>query len=627
MKIRGLLRFDIIAAIFGIITGLGAIYLSELYKLNRSHLGFAILFAGLCYLFLNKYITSLSTTKNLSNWQISSKLFAIGSGLFIVILSMSVLIIRNSLYHRSAIYLGFFEAAVVVLILQIILLDLNPPWKQKVLLLQILLMATSLSAGAFYLFPSLSGNDSFYHQRYVDGLITTGFIQENAYSSFPAMHLISGVFSLVVDTPSKNGFYYVSVLYSIALLAVFPIGKKILNARAGLLAAMLVCIIDYQVFWEIQITPMTLAITFFLLVLMALMERRDTQNPREKLGWTIIIILISGVMIFTHTLATLIFMIALLVIMIFSEFANLINKQSGNREMANWALVLLVGVAILSYWMNIFANPGEYFFDSVIFSIKSALSIAELGKVQMVSIAGSLDKWEVLAGEAGWALLLVPALIGVMISLKFGAKKIEGFTLAFVFAIYLLVAYGAGITGVAGILPDRWISFLSILTSLLAALTLSRLLNIRKMVLSGLVLLFLFITSLLLITSPTRAIPDSPLYAQNLSTRPGFFASELSGMDYARDLSVNNLSASSLSKLYLSEAKEIDPRMPDTYRSENLIVLREFDLNKGFFIPFPKDKINEFVLPPREFLDYLTGPERMRVYDNGEVSLFLSSNN
>ena len=626
MKIRSLLRFDIIAAILGVGVGAGAIFLSDLYNLNRSHLGFAVLIAGFSYLFLNKYITSESRTKNLSYLQTSSRIFTSGSGLFFLLLIISIFVVRESLYNRSALYLGFFVSALIVLLIQITLLDCDPSWKQRVLLAQILLMTISFKAGAFYLYPSISGIDPFYHQRYIDGLIATGFIQENAYSRFPSMQLLSGVFSLVVDTPSKNGFFYISILYSIALLAVFPIGKKILNARAGLLAAMLVCIIDYQVFWGIQITPMTLAITFFLLVLMSLIGRRDSQKSNVKLGWTIIIILISGAMILTHTLSTLIFFIALIVTLILSEYIKLTKRQSRKREMANWALVLLVGVAILSYWMNSFTMPGGSFFESVIFSIKSALSMAELGKVQMVSVAGSLDKWDVFAGEAGWTLLLIPALIGAMVSLKFGAKKIEELTLVFVFATYLLVAYGAGITGVAGILPDRWISFLSILTSLLASLTLSRLLNKRKIVLSILILLFLFTTSFLLITSPTRVIPDSPLYAQILSTRPGFFASELSGMDYARDLSINDLSASSLSKLYLSEAKEIDPRDPDTYQSQNLMVLREFDLNKGFFNPFPQDKINEFVPPPQEFLDYIHGLERIKVYDNGEVSLYLSSN-
>ena len=53
----------------------------------------------------------------------------------------------------------------------------------------------------------------------------------------------------------------------------------------------------------------------------------------------------------------------------------------------------------------------------------------------------------------------------------------------------------------------------------------------------------------------------------------------------------------------------------------------ELDISKGFFIPFPKEKVIEVVEPSQEFFHHLDGSSRLRIYDSGTIQLYLSTNN
>ncbi|MBN1993405.1 MAG: glycosyltransferase family 39 protein [Anaerolineae bacterium] len=622
-------RTDVFLAIVGLGIGIAAIFASEYYNLNRTHLGYAISIACLIYLSIRNFLSERKSSNPSSFWQTATEPFVIVVFVFLIFLLTSIFVLRESLYYRNPAYFGFFLSAVAIVVLQITILDCAPTWKQAVLLGQILLLSISFRAGAFFLYPSVSGNDPFYHQRLIEELMVTGEVPESSYSPFPVMHLLAAVFCLVSGLTSKMGIFLVSILQSIALLGVFPIGKMLFEARTGLFAALLISLSDYQIQWGVQIIPMTLAIVFFILILLSLFERKESQKPGEKISWTIIIILFSSIMVLTHSLATLILFFALLVMMALPGLMRFINdRMSRSSILVSTTLSIIVGVGMLSYWMVSYLRPNLDFFSLATLSVKSALSTVELGNVESVSIAGSLNKWSVFLGEAGWTVLLIFSLVGALASFNNQTQENDSVVLTSLLGAFLGVTYGASVIGAAAILPARWIVFLYVPASLLVATVLSRLLYIQgklKIMASLTTPLILFLILALMITSPTRSIPDSPLYVSNLSVRPGFYISEIEGFNYVKNVYGNNtLAASAKSSLYLDKAEIIDPRNPTTYEPASLIVHREYDMIKGFSIPFPKEQVIELVPPSESFADYLSGPSRLRVYDNGIVQSFLS---
>jgi hypothetical protein len=628
MKSKALrLDIDVIAALVGFVIGAVGVLASEYYNLNRSHLGYAVCAACLGYLVTSNLLPVKESVHREPKWQTLDRLFIFATILFLILLLVSIAVLTRSLYRRPPVYLGLVLGATILLVLQMALFDPSARWKQLVLLGQILLMAVSLRAGAFFLFPSMSGNDPFVHQRWIDELIVTGkFPQDASYASYPILHLLAGATSLIYSTSSEIGLFSVSTLHSIALLAVFAIGKTLFDPRTGLIAALLLSLSDYQILWGIQVIPNSLGIVWFLLVLMALVKREDATHPQGKLGWTISILLFLWAMLFTHTLSTFVLLIVLLTLLATTALFPS-SRFSSRSTVVSVTLVGLFGVAMVAYWMWSFPTPERDFFTRMVLSTKYALSSAQLGRVEMVTVAGSLDAWTVFAGEAGWTLLLAPALMGALSSFNPRMRRTQLMVWAPLMAVFLGIIYGSGLMGVQAVLPARWMAFLYVPACLLAASFLSQLLAIseRRPLISSFTVLLLSAVSVLMITSPSKSIPDSPLYAASLGTRPGLYTSELAGMRYAENTYHGPFAASAHSRRFLRTANIIDPRQPDSYESANLIIVRTPDISTGFFIPHAKHQLNEIVLPTQELFDHLNGPSRVRVYDNGAVQLFLST--
>ena len=618
---------DTLAALVGIAVGAAGVVASEFYALNRTHLGLAICVGCLGYLVMRNLFAEGESATLTDGWRSSNPVFIVGAALFLLLVALSAVILQRALYQRPPVYFAFLLSAAALLVFEIALLDLTSPWKQHLLLAQILLLGVGMRAGAFYLYPSVSGNDPFSHQRWINELLAAGELPQNtSYSSIPLMHLLAGAIGLIFNGSARAGLFSISALHSIALLAVFPIGSKLFGARTGLSAAVLLNLSDYQIQWGVQIIPMSLGITWFVLILMALLQREDATLSSTRLSWTVVILLFLWAILFTHTLSSLILLMALLAIGTTIYFLKL-SRLSLKSTVVSMTLAGLFGIAMLAFWMWSFPSPGEDFFSRLILSIKLALSTAQLGSTEMVTIAGSLDAWTVFVMEAGWTLLLAVAIMGLLFSFKPSLRRMEFLVWSLLMVVLLGIIYVGGVMGIQIILPARWMAFLYIPVCLLAGSFLSQLLGARswQKLTSSFAVLLLGAITLLMLTSPTRSIPDSPLYTADLSTRPGLYESELAGLDYAHRVYRAPLAASAKSRRYLLEADLIDPRTPSSYEPASVIVVREPDINDGFWIPFPKQQLVEIVPPTQEFLRHLSGISRVRAYDNGTVQLFVST--
>ena len=76
----------------------------------------------------------------------------------------------------------------------------------------------------------------------------------------------------------------VSVLQSLSLVAVFPIGNLLFDQKTGLLAFLFLSLCDYQLQWGMQIIPMTLGIAMFALLLWALFYATVIESDSARPG-------------------------------------------------------------------------------------------------------------------------------------------------------------------------------------------------------------------------------------------------------------------------------------------------------------------------------------------------------
>jgi hypothetical protein len=292
--------------------------------------------------------------------------------------------------------------------------------------------------------------------------------------------------------------------------------------------------------------------------------------------------------------------------------------------------VLLAVVAPVVYWSYNAVIPEQTFLARLALTIKMSLQEAYLGDVQMISGAGSLTEWQVFLGDMGWVVLLALTVVGILGCLRIFSHQPTIISLVFVTGVLVFTTYGGALLGLRHILPARWISFLYVLACVFSAFGVKQLLYftsgrsdlpwLRALKTSWLALVVMLTVGMML-TSPLRAMPDSPLYLESLSIRPGFFEAEVKGMDVAAAQGVGQIAASSKTGRYLEGISEIDPRKPQTYAASRVILVREFDLRNGFFIPYPEYQVSDYVLPTADFNAFLQNA-CLRSYDNGEVTLY-----
>ncbi|MDX9866044.1 MAG: hypothetical protein RBT34_14670 [Anaerolineaceae bacterium] len=623
---------DLTLAVLGVLTGAAEIVLSNYFHLNRAYFGYTILAACLFYLLTYRVFGAVQKTPPVQASQHSTLFFLLFSGLSMLLLLASVLLLRTShSYVRGLDYVGLFFGTVVCTVLQIVFFDTSPVWKQRMILAQVLLLGIGFKASGFFQFPTLMGNDPFYHLDLVERFIAQGqFPQGEAYSSFPVFQVLIAVFHQLSGLDLKASFFMVSVLQSLSLVAVFSIGNVLFDQKTGLLAFLFLSLCDYQLQWGMQIIPMTVGIAIFALLLMGIVLR-NRYRKRFRPTWTAILILLIVVMVFVHTLSSLILMISVfLLFMTFAFFEE--GYGSENRmQFISMTFVTLAVVLPVLYWSYNAAVPEETFLARVALTIKMSIEEAFLGDVQMISGAGQLAEWQVFLGDLGWVMLLMLTVVGILGCLRLFSKQATVMAFVVMTSMLIFITYGGAFLGLRHILPARWISFLYVPACVFSAFGIRQLLGYRAvqgrppwqtwLKQAGLALLVLF-TAGAMMTSPLRAMPDSPLYLEELSIRPGFFEAEVRGMDQAlAEQGSGQIAASSKTGRYLKEISEIDPREAKTYQEAEAILVRQFDLRNGFFIPYPDYQVSDYVLPTAEFTDFLA-EKCWRSYDNGEVFLY-----
>ncbi len=626
-------NLDVFLALLGFIAGILAIILSEIFQLNRTYLGVVVILGSLVFLFYrqafirNKQITSRGSP----GFLVAKVIPFVSIFIFAALLAAGTFYHKLlSLYYRDPLYFIFVLCAVLTTYLQITLLDVRPFWVQVILLIQILLLGISIRASAFYLYPSLSGNDPFYHQYFVERLIAyEKFPIGELYSSFPLFHTIIGVFSLLGISNIKDGFFYISILHCLSLLAVFPLAKAYLNIRIGLLASLLLILSDYQIQWGVQIIPMTLATGLYVLMLVLfLMIKKPIRN---YLSGTIFLFLLGLSMIFTHTLSTLILIISLICLWLIPVLLRTIKINVDSTVRLTFILFLLIGS--ITYWGG-YTEPQETnFFTRVVMNIRYSLTESRLGDTSVISHASEMNPLDVILLDAGWGALLFFFVIGFLGAFTVKPRKQEILYLGVLAVFLIFVTYVSALFGTKELLPARWFTFAYFPVAILAGFSISRVVSSslfmifrERNLLSVFPLLMIFASGFasifLMVTSPARAMPDSPFYLTDLVEKPGFYQSEITGMNYAMEkFPASQIAAGSKTKRHIHNALPIDPEAFDSYSSADVIVLRQTDFEKGLYIPYPKDQVNKYSPLTNEFLGYLHSNFYL-IYDNGSTKIF-----
>ncbi|HII92055.1 MAG TPA: hypothetical protein HA262_07795 [Methanosarcina sp.] len=619
------IKADTIFPLCGILLGIIIIILSWLYGIHQQDIAATIFFASLIYLLLKE---KLLKGNEIFQLQTAGWLAYINNISFFFIISLNLWILYTNLYTRPLSYFILVAMACVSITFEILHSN-EKTLESGFILFKILVVGLLLYGGIYYEFADIYGVDTYLHNAEISIYIAAGHVvldapqgTFNAYYYFPIFHILASVTSILTGLNVYNSiFSSVTFPYIFSSVFVFLIGKKLVNSKVGLLAALMLVFGNYRITYGAAPIPMSLGSIFFVEILYLLLTNVSKPTYNKS-----IVIFLLAILALTHTIAAFIMLVTITSL----YFWNKINSRLEGFNVTDSKIFLntvgMFGVMLLAYWMYAIADPGRSsatFFDQIMSCFHHALTYdAEFATSvsEKVSPYVSTSYFEYLLDHLGYILFLGTGIVGTYTWAgdKNGSKSSLSLTMIVLFA----ALYGFSLMGMRTIIPSRWFIFAYVILALVSASGILRMATLIKNKFNVVtVLMIIFLMSFFMVTS-TISNGDNPLYNKLSSQRLGHTKSELQGAETIEKMCDGILTPSGETIL-----KSIDPDMvsPDYSFTGDRGKLYVLD-NDAFRIPIVLGKVSQGIYYP-VILDYSFKVKfelnSSKIYNNGEVYGYL----
>lgn len=502
-----------------------------------------------------------------------------------------------------------------------ILSSSNNKFQTGLLLLEILLISFSLRYGLMYEFPGFYGTDPWWHSLVVEGWLNNGHIVAQlptgytSYADFPIMHLnIMGMRLITQLDPKDSLFLSIGLFYILSTLFVFLLGQRLINTKTGLLAALLISITSFHIGWGAWLIPTSLGIGIFAMLLWLIFK------GNRNISSTLILIIMSFVLVFTHTIAAFATALALVFFLIASQVFKRLPGASGEQVNAGYSFLALFWVVMLTRWIYSFYSPSLSFFDAAFGWFVNALRV----DVQYTGAAfEALATPQGTLNRVGFLMLIVFIVIGSLFWLSKGAISNKR-------AAIIIGAFGLSVVtfvlpffNIENFIPGRWLPFIAVLGAVVIAegiLALSRLLNGGVMK-SLLMVLIVFIFSMFMINSHgvnTR----TPFYGKDYMQDPERYAfneSELTAVNSISEIYDGKITTDNEYRKMPFEGRAGLERVSSLSieaENEGLVIIRKYIYTHQFAGGGSERE-------SRDLLDSFSSSGYNMIYNNGEVEAYL----
>ena len=627
MKINLLLYYLILISYF--IGGVIAIILSFFHHWNREHIGLIFFMGAILASLISKHLSEfnyiLKTEDRKNNLRFHKIIFII----FLCISLIPIFIFVNSMYNYYLPIHYFFTISLIgVLISMQILIPKNISKSEEYLILsEILILSTVISTSFLFLFPGPYGNDSSYHVKFIKSIIASGNINSypGQYQNYPIYHLLFVFINLISGIDNFKFIQLIlAIIQIIFLIFLFMLVRKLFNKKIALLSILFSSLSPYLLQPRYVYYPNSFTTIFFIFILYLFFY------PNTRTVFLSCLFIITFIIsVFSHPLTPAILIATFLLIFIISVFFKLKEIKLGITT------VLFMLIFTLTWWMKPIGIQQDLF-SSLILSIKNALETLDNIQVTKATLSPLYSWIDVVLYELGFTFLTFLGIIGAFCSLKkISSESMKEliqnnekvFLLSIIILLLIPIPYLLAIIYPQS-LPERWFPFIEVIVNIFAGFSIITIFQIlSKYKLSYLVFLIPFTLIFFMTTSPI-VNPNSKIYSQKLSSRSALTEPEIKAGDFINSLQLQHIHANSKYIAFvngnLSNPSDfINPNDPSTYNS-GLVVVRNYDLEKGFVIPLfgAKGKLLDIIYPNEQFYCFLNNSNKL--YDNGEVRIHLT---
>jgi len=598
---------------------------------NREHIALAFIFGSGISLFVwrDRILSYGGSKKKLVSQRRYARLFHRAA--ICAILALAILFLSLFLHARDEYYIplaGFLVVSLISFVIstQIIASESLSKSAQYLILVEILLLSAMLSAAFLFLFPGPYGNDAHYHVGFIQNIVSSGSIEgySGFYENYPIYHLLFTAISFSSATDLKTAQFALAFVQVASLLFVFLICKKLLNERVALASTLIVSLSANVLQPRYYFFPASFAMVFFLIVIF-LAWRDNVKGASYSLLLFVAII----ATIFVHPFAPV---ILLTVLGLRYALLKLIRHNPGGRSIH----MILFTLFVTLFWWAKPTSTGYDIVSQIVSSLRAAFSTLAEIEIERATLSSMYEWADVALYELGFTILLVTAVVGGLCYLKSVCCKhaverasMRRHKLVVLFATTLIVI---PIPYVLALLyplslPARWFPFVEILACMPAGYFVVFVLGrLPELLRNPLRLAIMTLLIFFMITSPI-ANPNAQLYSQDISGRAALtlsesYAAEFFGAKASDDIHANSRYLQYINPDFLNYQHYVRPDDPSTY-SDGLVVVRNYDLEEGFFIPFPSSgDFIEIIPPEKSFYVFLESSSK--VYENGDVRAYFN---
>lgn len=580
-------------------------------------------------------------------WGTTNSISTLLDMFFLTLLGLIVLsLLTASPYVRPASFFVIVMIQCGLIGLDALTFRLENRRKQIIILLKLLIIAAILRWSLFYVFPGLIGVDPFSHVNFTQLMMSEGGIptgiqlsQTNIdpyYLLFPVFHLCLMAASLITGMDLRSSMILSIGLFEVLSLSfIYLLGKKIFNARVGLIASLLVGVSSVHIKFGYWIIPMTFGLSLFTFILYALLA-----NPEKLRSSKYALVLFSVLSLFTIplnaivcTITWLLFFFYRLVYLIKDKFPSRLWKTSFERKdtyfKVSMLLLMTFLLVMLGYWIYI----ADFFQRSVISLISyqfreeaslPLLSGQSVSSYFRISIEQFLD-------SVGTLSILVLSLFGALHLLSSKSFNVRKFSLVFIGGLFYIVYWVAERFNFLAIVPNRWLVFSEILLAVPSALGLILMTTCTKSKTKKAIITFMAIATItfFMITN-TSCNFDNPLYTEYITLRFTFLSSETQAASFLSQkcnttISTDAYYAENYYNATLGKTvTSINFASLQTSKTEGILVIRSYIIDNVFLtrgqIGVERIRLD---YDPRRILENQSLMNRL--YSNGAVTAYSNS--
>jgi len=324
-------------------------------------------------------------------------------------------------------------------------------------LFKIFIIAFVLRAHLLYEYPGFYGVDPWAHMFWVRLLQEFGSISivTGLNSGYPPLFHIETLTSLLITSLNLKDslFFSIGFMYCFIIFFIFLFAKNLTGLKIGLLSSLFIAINQFHIAWGAWLIPTSIGI-LILSILLYLIHSKINIRAGE-----ILVILLTLMLLYVHTLSPLVIFIAAFVYLIVSHLSTRLfafNSVLTINYKIGYFLVALLGISVVSRFLYSPYSSGRTFLEwaliPFLYTIKTSVEFKEGDIATFIPSDFPLNR-------IGFYLIVAFTIFGVLYWLKPRIRNREKIGLISTVIVLIIFSYGPALLQVANFVPQRWIVF------------------------------------------------------------------------------------------------------------------------------------------------------------------------